>query len=162
MRARLLPRERSGVSLPRPLNFSSSSSLASRRPPPLKPLPAGFPPRPSWISATAVLTRSPPSRCLDGLAREGVVVPLTDCPAVGVVLPTPLPRPENMRPNSILMPGLSPPGPICLGWAPCTAWGRGEFRPLRLSSGEEFSNDLLAETSLSLRCCCSRLIASMR
>ena len=49
------------------------------------------------------------------------------------MVPTPVPIPENMRPNSLLMPG-SPAGPASCGWAPCTACGSGEMRPLRLIS----------------------------
>lgn len=45
----------------------------------------------------------------------------------------PLPMPENMRPNSLLIPG-SPAGPWDCGCAPCTACGKGEIRPLRLIS----------------------------
>lgn len=67
--------------------------------------------------------------------RDGVAVPLTDMPAVGVLLPMPLPSPENMRPNSLLMLG-SPPGPTRRGCAPWTACGKGELRPFfRAMSG---------------------------
>ena len=41
---------------------------------------------------------------------------------------TPIPSPENMRPNSFLMAG-SVAGPGNCGCAPCTAWGTGESLP---------------------------------
>lgn len=53
-------------------------------------------------------------------------------PRNGVDEPNP-PRPENMRPNSLLMPGSLPVmyGGACAPW---TAWGNGEARPVLLLS----------------------------
>ena len=109
------------------------------------PRPDLDPPLPSSLSARALST---PSVFLEGVIRDGVVVPFACCWGVGVALPTPLPRPENMRPNSLLMPGLSPPGPTCLGCAPCTACGRGELRPFLFSSGLMFSTARCTDPSL--------------
>lgn len=47
---------------------------------------------------------------------------------------TPLPMPENIRPNSLLIPGW-PPGPDMMGCDPCGGCGIGDNRPLRLISG---------------------------
>jgi hypothetical protein len=65
-----------------------------------------------------------------------------------MLLPTPLPMPENIRANSLLIPG-SLAGPFERACAPWTACGSGERRPPRLLSAKRPSRVLCCWLGLS-------------
>lgn len=113
---RLAPRAPEGVILPSAFSISKMPSSSFTR----------LVLRPCWELILCILIMSPDSGSCekDPFCGRGL-------PRVGVDEPMPLPKPENMRPNSLLIPG-SLPIEIGWAWAPCTACGSGDARPVLL------------------------------